>query len=490
MTRVRILVDGYYLLHGGAARRSRHCRSALHFAWILLTILSTTSSGAPARGAMTPAYDYLFVVDTSFSMVRKKQILAESLTELIASGLGGRMHAGDRLGFWTFNEKVHSERLPSQTWTPETSQALADQAGRSLRSHWFEKQTRLDAAMAEIQKAAKAAKFLTVILLSDGDSPMTGTPFDRSVNLVYREHFRELQRVRKPFITTLVASEGQFVAWAVAVGGGGVKVPEAPNSLGTARSEATNASPSAIVPSPNQVRETVVKDAPRSSPPVEEPKGPTRLEETRASLEASPGRVENRPVESVEKSQTQTISDGPKSKALNSTEGSATPAALLARNDSPEPARGSKPVAEDETPPRAQTTNPAAPFSSTSAPAMTLFAPPPSRPEKTAPDSIPRSQSRAPTIKTVERAPARDTRAQEPATTAAATAAPDLPAQQVAAAAPKDPASRGLTSLLTGLTLLGIALGLLSWSIRSYRPRGQSSIISRSLDGKAPRRRF
>ena len=423
-------------------------------------------------------------------MVRRKQVLAESLTDLIASGLGGRMHAGDRLGFWTFNEKVYSERILSQTWTPEASRAVADQAGRSLRSQWFEKQTRLDTAIAEIQKAAKASKFLTVILLSDGDSPMVGTPFDRSVNLVYREHFRELQRARKPFITTLVAREGQFVAWAVAVGGGGIKIPEAPDSLRIARSEETNATPSAPIAASNQVPKTVVKEAPRPSLPIEQPMRTPSLEVTGSLQDALPAPVENRPVESLEKPQDEKRSESSISRASSRSEGSAVAATPLAGQESPSLARHPKPSAEDEALSIPRPPDPTAPSDSTSAPAMTIPTPPPPRPEKSASNSSARSESRAPASKAVEPASVRDPRAQDRETTSSATSATEAPAQQLAAAAPKDSPSRGLASLLAGLALLAIALGLLTWSIRNYRPHSQPSIISRSMDGKAPRRRF
>ena len=186
--------------------------------------------------------------------------------------------------------KVHSNESQPRSG-PETS-GPADQTGRGLRSQWFEKQTRIDAAMAE-PEGNEGPKFLTVILLSDGDSPMTGTPFDRSVNLVYREHF-ELQRTRRPFVTTLVASNGQFVAWAW-------RWEEAESRSPTSRIRLESpvpkeqSTPSATIPASNQDHGQWSK-TPRIESSVQQPR--ERLVSKKASQRRKPRQAgSNRPVE-------------------------------------------------------------------------------------------------------------------------------------------------------------------------------------------------
>ena len=439
---------------------------ALACGWLGLRLAEAGVQTASSKSART--YDYLFVVDTSFSMLREKEGLADTVFNLIRTGIADKVRPGDQLGVWTFNERVYSSRFLPENWTPERGEIIADRVARYLRSQRFEGQTRLDKAMAEILKAVKASKSLTVFLLSDGDTPVAGTPFDRSLNLLYRDNYGELQRARKPFITRLVASDGLFVSWAVSADVGAMKVPEAPPSVQTTSVVATNPPP-LINPPP------VANSTPASR-------------ETRETA-ATKNSVEQKPATRPE----------PANAPLPETK---PPAAPLAQREEPKTDSQSAKIepAKPQEPQQIIVSNPAG---GTSAPApavpkpvptpsVTDVAPPPkteTSPQEAVAMTKPASEAKKNVAATdavpSEARPAEGittTITREASGNLSANASSEKPLQQTATIAPKNSPSSSVLLAIGGAALLLIALGLLYWSARSHRHRHTPSVISRSLD--------
>ena len=221
---------------------------------------------ASATADTPPAYRYLILIDTSFSMARTKEATARTVRELIVTGVQGRMQRGDTVGIWTFNEEVETRRFPIYQWAPEQSESLADRAVYLLRKEKFEKQTRIDKALAEMFKAVQSTESLTVFIISDGDEPIVGTPFDRSINAIYRQYARSLRREKKPFVTMFVAQDGALNSWSVHTGGSVIVLPDLPPPRRTVQEAlaptiVTNVAP---LPAPSTVAAT-----PPTAPPIE-----------------------------------------------------------------------------------------------------------------------------------------------------------------------------------------------------------------------------
>jgi hypothetical protein len=190
----------------------------------------TNSPASPATGPQSFEKQYspgltsrsqrlVFVVDTSFSMARLEAPLRQTIFDLVSSGAQGYMRPGDIYEIWTFNEQVYKSRFPPMAWDPLLDRALANGAVKFLKSQRFEKQTRLDKLWSELSQAAENTDDLMVLLLSDGDESLRGSPFDNRINAIYTQRFSELRRARKPFVTVLTARGGEFVAFTVAAAG-------------------------------------------------------------------------------------------------------------------------------------------------------------------------------------------------------------------------------------------------------------------------------
>ena len=114
-----------------------------------LMALSAFPAMAQKPGARSaPKYNVLFVVDTSISMAREREAVAQTVFNLIRNSLPDKVGPGDRLGVWTFHERVYTARFLPETWTPERGEIIADRVAGYLRTVRFERQSRPAKAIA------------------------------------------------------------------------------------------------------------------------------------------------------------------------------------------------------------------------------------------------------------------------------------------------------------------------------------------------------
>ena len=203
----------------------------LKYAGLLLVMscgLFSRAQVPPSTAPNSSLFRHIVVVDTSFSMVRRRQALYDAVSDIFEGGLSGHIREGETVEMWTFNENVDAASIPPRPWRRAEARGLAARAVNYLKNRRFAKRTRMAGLMAKIVDASKSAEQFTVVLLSDGDTDVVGTPYDRSVNLAYRDYGRAVRRARQTFVTILRGREGEFRAWAVIRGGDRIQVPILP----------------------------------------------------------------------------------------------------------------------------------------------------------------------------------------------------------------------------------------------------------------------
>jgi hypothetical protein len=182
-------------------------------------------SAAPApRGDLCQV---LFVVDTSRSMSRYSAMTRQTVFDLVYDGVQGQMNSGDIYGIWVFNEKVQTNVFASLNWDAQLNRGLAAGAANFMKTLPYEKQTRLDRLWAELVVYARQTRKLTVIMITDGTDRFVGTPFDAQINTYCEKHSKEFRQAKKPFVITLAALDGKFLACTV----NGARDPIAFNSI-------------------------------------------------------------------------------------------------------------------------------------------------------------------------------------------------------------------------------------------------------------------
>ena len=77
----------------------------------LLAVSPHVTCAQPVGGqGATPANRYLLIVDVSRAMEPRQRSMLKAVQDLLASGMGGQMQAGDTLGVWTYNTNLYAGR--------------------------------------------------------------------------------------------------------------------------------------------------------------------------------------------------------------------------------------------------------------------------------------------------------------------------------------------------------------------------------------------
>jgi hypothetical protein len=208
-------------------------------------------SAQTARPKAAPANRWLFVAETSSAMQPRAEAVQQIVGSLLASGMEGQMRPGDTVGLWTFNEVSYTGRFPLQRWTPESAKSLAKQAYDFLKNQTYEKASRFDFVMSDLEQVIQDSEFITVILITAGHEKMRGTPFDDKINTLYQTWRKQQDKARMPFLTVLRAQRGQIRSFSVTMPPWPLDLPPLPAELLPAKTaEAKTAPPPAPTPPP------------------------------------------------------------------------------------------------------------------------------------------------------------------------------------------------------------------------------------------------
>jgi hypothetical protein len=158
---------------------------------------------------------YLLVINTARTMEPRAAGVQKAITDLLGSGMGGQLRSGDTLGVWTFNEDLYTGRFPLQKWSPDTKAEITLNLVSFLKNQKYEKKAVLDKVLPALEKIIQASPFITVVLVSDGDEKMRGTPFDAQINKYYGLWRDQQRKAQMPLLTVLRASNGAITHYAM-----------------------------------------------------------------------------------------------------------------------------------------------------------------------------------------------------------------------------------------------------------------------------------
>jgi len=171
---------------------------------------------------------YLLIFNTSAAMKRRSENVQRVTGDLIYTGMNGQMRSGDTIGVWTYSDKLQSGQLPLLRWTPEKRGNLAARVSEFLRTQKYEKAADFSVVLSALQHVTTNSTKLTVLVVSDGLSRLSGTPFDAEINAAY-EPFSETQKEqRMPFVTVLRVKDRAYLGYAVTPSPWVVEFPKFP----------------------------------------------------------------------------------------------------------------------------------------------------------------------------------------------------------------------------------------------------------------------
>lgn len=476
---------------------SNVCKGLIVLSAIAVIAISTLAQ-TPAPANRPNAKRFLFVLETSSDMKKSAEAVKESIGALIDTAMGGTMDEGDTFGIWTFNEQLQAGDFPMQKWTRSAAADIEARVADYLEKRRYEKNAKLDKVMPKLSPLISSSRTLTVILVTSGKQTVQGTPFDQQINAFFKENQRQFEKNKTPFVTTLLAHNGQIIRHSVSPIFE-VAVPKPPSPVATIvekpKPEPAVVTNSPPPPQPPQKTTTEtptpsIADSPKElkialpvTPAATRPVVPesTIITSTNPALQADAIPSPNVATRSnqalvIGKKGAQIVVATNKGGSLEdavadviSLEQDAIPTeptpteqteaieTSIEKQESPVPATTTKPVLSSATAP--------APSSSTEPVPELVVATPPVESTNSTIDSTPKP---APIS-------ARET-------LSAATASPSVTnagSQQVATAAPVSGTNR---ILLSGIVLVIIAIGLAFWLGRATAKPSRPSFITQSVD--------
>ena len=139
--------------------------------------------------------------------------LRETVFELVRTGVRGHLINGDTYGVWLVRDQVDTT-FPMESWSQRHNVELGAKATAHVKKNGYKGKSRLDIAFADALRIAKRVGDLTIILVSNGETPIAGTAFDAAINERLRHLAPEMKKVKATLNTSFVARDGEIVAWA------------------------------------------------------------------------------------------------------------------------------------------------------------------------------------------------------------------------------------------------------------------------------------
>ncbi len=246
----------------------------------------------PAGADTSPSDRFLLIVNTSSAMQRRAQNLQTVLSNLFASAFEGEIKPGDTIGLWTYNETLQAGKFPLQIWPKTNGQQVASAVLQFLKKQRFEKRDNFASVVEALPSVVKNSRCITIILCTDGENPIAGTPFDKQVNSAFDLNAPVQRKARMPFITIMRFDSGKPIGVIVNMPPWPVEFPKFPTPSISDTLPATNTpsnSPVVVAPliisnpPPPVVKEVlVVTNQPNAlppaavNPPTNEPARPVR----------------------------------------------------------------------------------------------------------------------------------------------------------------------------------------------------------------------
>jgi len=213
-----------------------------------------------ASAQTAPPQRWLLIFDTSSAMKKFLPATTAELQNIFFNSASGQIRAGDSIGVWTFDKKLHTGEYPQLTWMP--GQAAVDAADLTvfLNNRHYSDKTTYAALHPALDRVIAHSQRLTLIIFCDGRDNLKLTPYDREINQTFQQLNMGRKDLKVPFVLVVRTQEGQFVGATVNVPPGSLDLPPfplLPEPVETVPANPVqtpvNAPPPPVVPAPSLI---------------------------------------------------------------------------------------------------------------------------------------------------------------------------------------------------------------------------------------------
>ncbi len=195
------------------------CLLALMFA---LVVCAQESEESP------PQYHFVFIVDTSISMADRKSAVLSAMRDLCRSSFAGQIEDGDVIDVWTCDTPKDPDPFDPLLWFARRGGAISIRAGEYVSSKKFHRGGHITPALAELTAVLPTTTGLMVIVLTDGEEPISGFSFDAELNQEVAKVRRDAAKTKRPIMVALSAVDGEWSDWKVKLGTDKPDLPHLP----------------------------------------------------------------------------------------------------------------------------------------------------------------------------------------------------------------------------------------------------------------------
>ena len=177
--------------------------------------LATILSAEPVR--------FLIGVDVSYSTARSASAIHGAVKDVISSGFMGQIRPGESYGVWLYSERV--QKLGFEVWTG-TPNGVAIQSTLTALAR-IKPRGRADfrELLAQMAPLARTNQTFTLVLVTDGEDEVRGTPFDAKINRLFEQNGRQLRQERRGFLVGMLAEGGYWVRHTISETGFNLELP-------------------------------------------------------------------------------------------------------------------------------------------------------------------------------------------------------------------------------------------------------------------------
>ncbi|MCU0770649.1 MAG: DUF2076 domain-containing protein [Verrucomicrobia bacterium] len=181
--------------------------------WLLVPSVSSLAASLDTNAPGQIPDRYLFILNISTSMRTRASVVQKTLTDLLASGMHGEIRNGDQLGFWTFNDTLHTGEFELLAWDGDNRNQIARRVLEFVEQQRYSRTADFSKVMPEVLALVSESRRITVILLGDGHEVIRGTPFDEAIESSLLEHEDVRKQKQLPIITVLRGSRGSLIGY-------------------------------------------------------------------------------------------------------------------------------------------------------------------------------------------------------------------------------------------------------------------------------------
>jgi hypothetical protein len=185
--------------------------SARIFAVLLAGISLIPAACAQPSGERAVENRYLLIFDTSADMKKDVPAVKKMLDSLFLTSFIGQLRSGDSIGVWAFDRDLRMDQFPLQYWVPSEAEMIAANVTSFVEKQHYAHDTSFAFLQPWLNDVVTNSERLTVIIFFDGETAVTGTPYDDKINQILPQWLAEQKKMRQPFVIVLRVQFGKYV---------------------------------------------------------------------------------------------------------------------------------------------------------------------------------------------------------------------------------------------------------------------------------------